>query len=551
MEKVCRASGKTFTVSESLQAFLRQHDLPIPDLCPQEQWRRQIAWKNERCLYRRKCDGTGKSIISVYSSDKPFTVYEPGHWWSDAWDPLSYGREIDFSRPFFEQFNELNLAVPKLSLDTFENQNCNFTNLTNWDKDCYLLFEADQCQNAYYTTYASRCQDIVDCHHVYDSQKLYECVNCELCYDSQHLQDCSGCRDSYWLKNCTGCSDCFGCVNLKSKEYHWLNQPLDKLEYHKRLSQLKTSSRTARAKLQTEFFRHQLAFPEPSIFGHSHTDSTGNYLRNTQNCGNCFNTEESVDCQNVVQGHQAQDCYNCVSPILGVHTVYNCYGVGAEASLAFCSWAVGKNSSNLYYSWWCIDNCQNLFGCVSLRQAQNCILNKSYTKHEYEQLFEQLKNHMKETGEWGQFFPLKIAPYAYNETVAHAWWPWSKAEVLKRGLKWKKSEDQAMYQADFYHPPDTLNKGNSDLSQKILACQNCQKNYRLIKPEIEFYQEHNVPIPAQCFECRQTAREALMNPRELHNRTCERCRKSIQTTFAPDRPEIVWCEECYLNQAVQ
>jgi hypothetical protein len=191
-----------------------------------------------------------------------------------------------------------------------------------------------------------------------------------------------------------------------------------------------------------------------------------------------------------------------------------------------------------------------LFGCVSLRQKQNCILNKAYTKLEYEQLFKRLKNHMKETGEWGQFFPLKMAPYAYNETVAHAWWPWNKDEVLKRDLQWKEPEDHALYQAATYQPPDRINEALSDSSQKILACEHCAKNYRLIKPEIEFYQAHNLPIPSVCFECRQQAREHLVNPRQLFDRKCDRCEKPMQTSFAPDRPEMVWCEDCYLNHAL-
>jgi hypothetical protein len=75
-----------------------------------------LLWRNERSLYKNTCSATGKNIISCFSPDKPFVIYEPTEWWSDKWDALDYGKDYDFSRSFFEQLNELFLAVPKLSM---------------------------------------------------------------------------------------------------------------------------------------------------------------------------------------------------------------------------------------------------------------------------------------------------------------------------------------------------------------------------------------------------------------------------------------------------
>lgn len=36
------------------------------------------------------------------------------------------------------------------------------------------------------------------------------------------------------------------------------------------------------------------------------------------------------------------------------------------------------------------------------------------------------------------------------------------------------------------------------------------------------------------------------NPHKLFSRTCAKCGKSIQTTYSPERPEVVYCEQCYL-----
>ena len=76
----------------------KRFEIPTPTLCPEERQRRRLSWRNERTLYKRKCDATGKDIISMYSPESPFTVYEQKERWSDNWNALSYGRDFDFSR---------------------------------------------------------------------------------------------------------------------------------------------------------------------------------------------------------------------------------------------------------------------------------------------------------------------------------------------------------------------------------------------------------------------------------------------------------------------
>jgi hypothetical protein len=50
-------------------------------------------------------------------------------------------------------------------------------------------------------------------------------------------------------------------------------------------------------------------------------------------------------------------------------------------------------------------------------------LNKQYTKEEYEKLLPKIIAHMKKTGEWGEFFPISISPFNYEETPAMDYYP--------------------------------------------------------------------------------------------------------------------------------
>jgi hypothetical protein len=59
-------------------------------LCPDCRQQRRFCWRNEKNLYRRKCDLTGKDILSIFSPDKEYVIYNSDDWWSDKWDPLDY-----------------------------------------------------------------------------------------------------------------------------------------------------------------------------------------------------------------------------------------------------------------------------------------------------------------------------------------------------------------------------------------------------------------------------------------------------------------------------
>src|SRR3989344_3075374 len=100
----------------------------------------------------------------------------------------------------------------------------------------------------------------------------------------------------------------------------------------------------------------------------------------------------------------------------------------------------------------------NLFGCVGLRNKKYCILNKQYTKEEYEELAPRIIAHMRNTEEWGRFFPMEQSSFAYNETEAQDYFPLKKEEAAQRNIAWR--EEKEMPQADKVLPasqlPDSL-----------------------------------------------------------------------------------------------
>ncbi|MDC0357266.1 hypothetical protein OAO01_00490 [Oligoflexia bacterium] len=137
MERVCKVSGETFELAAADLELLGRvaprfgsnvYEIPPPRLSPSERCRRRMAFRNERKFYARKCDRTGKSIISMFSPDKPYQVYSHEAWWNGDWDGITFGREFDFSRSFSEQFGELLLTVPKQANFVVNCENCDYNN---------------------------------------------------------------------------------------------------------------------------------------------------------------------------------------------------------------------------------------------------------------------------------------------------------------------------------------------------------------------------------------------------------------------------------------
>src|SRR3989338_7300352 len=112
--KNCQNCKQDFTIEPEDFSFYEKIKVPPPTFCFDCRAQRRMMFRNERVLYKRPNNAPGKEeqIISIHRPGTPLTVYDDRTWWSDKWDPLSYGQSYDFSRPFFTQFKELYMAIP-------------------------------------------------------------------------------------------------------------------------------------------------------------------------------------------------------------------------------------------------------------------------------------------------------------------------------------------------------------------------------------------------------------------------------------------------------
>ncbi len=557
MNQTCKQCAANFEITEDDLAFYdrispifngKKESIPPPTLCFDCRQQRKLAWRNEKKLYHRKCDMTGRQIISIYSQDKLYKVYEHREWYSDKWSALDYGKDVDFSRPFFEQFNELLHAVPMRSVNLqAENENSEYTNLSTRNRNCYMIFAANDNEDCYYSTYMHRSKNVVDCFFIFDSQWCYECVDCYNAYRLQHSQFCENCSESIYLYSCKSCSDCLGCVNLVQKQYHVLNQPHSKEEYENIRARI-VSDPEVRREFVAEFEKLRLSLPHKHYAGISNQRVAGDHVSYSKNVHHSFDCTYLEDCKYCTWLHKSKECWDTYAWGIPGELGYENHLIGNGFYNVLFSESCWNTVSNLLYCRYCLDGSKNCFGCASLVRKEFCILNKQYTEEEYNALLPKIIEHMRSTGEWGEFFPHALSPYGYNETVAQEYFPLSEEEVKKRGWKWHTEEEPTgKYLGPVIELPNTIEEVSDDIVNKILTCEVTGKQYKIIPQELAFYRNMGIALPRRCFDQRHSDRQAKRNPRKLWQRTCASCSKDIQTSYAPDRPEIVYCEECYLS----
>jgi CxxC-x17-CxxC domain-containing protein len=96
--------------------------------------------------------------------------------------------------------------------------------------------------------------------------------------------------------------------------------------------------------------------------------------------------------------------------------------------------------------------------------------------------------------------------------------------------------------------PENISEVSDDILQSIILCETTKRPFRIVKQELAFYRKHNIPLPRKHPDQRHTERIQLRNPRKLWDRNCDNCGTTIQTSYAPERKEKVYCEDCFQKE---
>ena len=578
--KQCQNCKTSFTIESDDFGFYENMKVPPPTFCPECRLERRLVWRNEHGLFRRTDNtpgGTGQ-LISIFPDSSNVTVYDHGYWWSDAWDATEYGQEYDFSRPFFEQFKELLHRVPLINLFDSKGVNTFYCNTVTEHKNCYMVTAGWTNEDSMYSNRISFCKETVDSYICHKTEFGYDNIYCRDSYRLFYSEQSENCTDSSFLFDCRGCTDCFMCSNLRSKSYCIRNQQYSKEEYKKLMSQIDTNSYDAIQSHKQEF--KEMKAMAIHRFAHltNCVNVVGDNVDNSRDAYYIFDLAGGVEhvkyCNWGTYG--LKDSYD-TGPGTGGKSELTYEGISIGVANARCKFgAILWNAHDVDYAFnsYTINNC---FGAISLRNKSYCILNKQYSKEEYENLLPKIIEHMNtmpyvdKNGveyRYGEFIPGEISPFPYNATVAQDYMPITPQKAIERGYGWE-DETERNYTATRQSSelPQSIGIVDESICNEVIMCENAQENkvgctkaFRIVGQELTFYKRIGIPLPRKCPKCRHYDRVVKKNPMNLWKRSCNctaithdhggKCQNEFSTTYAPDRTENIYCDSCYQKEVL-
>ena len=522
----------------------------------------------------------------MYPSNTIFPVYCRECWYSDKWNPMIYGIDYNFSKPFFEQFQELSKIVPRFGIFQRNVINSDYSNMVGESRNVYLSISIVLgSENIFYSWGVDKSFNIFDSHSIKESDSLYENIECEKNYNCQYLILSRNCMNSYFLIDCINCNNCMFSFNLRNKRFYIYNKQYSRENYFNEIKKLNLGSRKSHESLIYEFeiIKKQAIYRFANII--KSIKSTGDNLLNVKNCINCFNVHDAENLKNIYRAFLQKDSMDIDYAGKGELMYEYITGALNDYNVKF-SYSAFDMVQNVEYIESCISS-SNLFGCISIKNKENIILNKQYTKEEYEALVPKIIQHMNDMPyvdkkgriyKYGEFFPAELSSFAYNETIAQEYFPLTKEEVLEQGYKWADREARN-YKIEIENKdiPDHIKDVAEDIENKVIACEHggkckdqCTEAFKIIHEELSFYKRMNIPLPRLCPNCRHYQRLKQRNPLKLWHRRCQcaggksdngiyantishlhgvdHCPIEFETSYSPDRPEIVYCEKCYQQE---
>ncbi len=579
----CQNCKQGFVIEPEDFDFYAKIKVPPPTFCPECRFQRRLAWRNERTLYRRACDLCTKQIVSRFAADAPFFVYCTPCWYSDKWDSLSYAQDYDFSKSFFQQFYELSLRVPKPALYAINVVNSDYANHLIDVKNVYLSVSIVKSEDIYYSYRIDKSRDVFDTAFGRQIEQCLESIDVSNTTKVFYSQQAKGSLDSYFLYDIHNAEHCLGCVNQRNIKYKIFNEQYSPERYAEKLKSYDLGSYRRLTEFQEKFETFRLTHPHKFAHLEKCVGVTGDSALNAKNCKQFFD------------GYDAENCKFMYVGVDGVKDSYDLSYAGLTAELCydgssvigflnkFCVFSYGREME------YCDSSpsriATNLFGCISIKgKSDHCILNKQYTEAEYKTLREKIVKQM--TNEpyrdkigraypYGEYLPVELSPFAYNETQAQELFPLSKEEALRQGYRWRDEEEKSYnISVSAKDLPDHIRDADKSILEATIGCghegkcsEHCSTGFRILPEELDFLKQVELPLPRLCPNCRHAARLKKRNPPKLWPRKCQcggtqsersiykntiehfhkrdHCPNEFETSYAPDRPEIVYCEQCY------
>ena len=154
---------------------------------------------------------------------------------------------------------------------------------------------------------------------------------------------------------------------------------------------------------------------------------------------------------------------------------------------------------------------------------------------------------MKNTGEYGDFFPFEFAPCPYQDSISGYYWPLSEDDMKHLGM-WST-------------PPETREKGSckpiselpdnaDDMPAELLQVgfwdDIASKPFQVFPEDVAFSKKTNTPLPYTNF-IRRLQENFRWMPFDgtLKDAVCMDCKAHVKTSWGPEYHHNLLCDTCY------
>ena len=469
------------------------------------------------------------NVVNIYKrngqiSRYPETARSPlvgEKFWENSIDYIG-----NFEKDFFDSFIELFNKVPFQNLmDFWNNENCSYADAVFWwAKNTYLSFVV--WYNAENIAYSAYCYtNIKDIYNGFlcsiDNTNIYMSGGITWSSNIYYSKYISHSADIWFSTNMIWCQECILCDRLENQKYCIRNKQYSKEEYMEKKGELMMRKNLFATLHQS------IVSNAPDNIGSENI--TGDYILKSHDVENGLWSIKIHNSRNVVISNWwdiSEHFYDAVDTGIDSDHLYGICAWWNKSHHLYCSSQI-DTGSYIYYSFF-IANCHHCLGCIWLKNKSYCILNKQYTKEEWEEKACDIFASMEADGTLGDFFPASMNPFYFNDTLAYLIDDsFTKEEVEADGYLWRdepiradipegmkvvkntelekyqgfrtrhpewsegsKSMDSSYSQNDetteWYIDPEVMNVVISDETWNY---------YRIVKMEYEFLMKHALPLP--------------------------------------------------------
>lgn len=418
---------------------------------------------------------------------------------------------------FIAEFQRLLLTKPRYNLKQVQTENCGYADTSIKSKNCYYSFGTFYCEDVYYARYSRRCTDCAGVTFCFNCEGCIECTDCTNCYYSGHCRDCRDCVECDFCSDCYSCQNCCGCIGLHQRQYCLFNEQLSAEEYRAWIGAIRLNDPRQRQTIETKISSLARTVPLLGIHNFRTENCVGDHLAECTNCYQCYDAFKLEDCLYAVEANGNRDCCD-VTVCFEAELCSSCVQAPLNYNCDFLVHTDGCSDSQFCaYS----KNLKNCFGCVYLADKQFYILNQPVAESEYQNRVEFLCRKLRARGRYG------LALFFVSDYEEHR----------------RLTETDSVLEANV----PFLEENEMESDQRVCTCERseCRKQFRIIPQEIRFYERKSLPLPDLCPACRHAQRMALRNERQLYRRLCDRCGKTMLSTYPETTPYTIYCQDCF------